>query len=61
MLVLVVLFSSVLTVSASQTTFPLSQCERLDLINALLDIEPQKDLWGLEDVNFNAVSYDTCD
>lgn len=55
-LVLAILLPSVLTVSASQTSFPLSQSERLLLIDVLSEIEPQKGSWGLQNVNFNELN-----
>lgn len=56
LLILAVLLPSLLTVSASQTEIPLSQSERLLLIDALSEIEPQKDAWGLTDVDFTKLN-----
>ena len=55
-LVLALLLPSVLTVSASQTNFPLSQSERLLLIDALSEIDLQKDSWGLENIDLNELN-----
>lgn len=52
LLILAILLPSILTVSASRTNMPLSQSERVLLIDALSEIEPQKDAWGLANVDF---------
>ena len=55
-LVLAILLPSVLIVSASQTSFPLSQSERLLLIDVLSEVALQKGSWGLYNVNFNELN-----
>lgn len=54
-LICAILIPCVLTVNAVQEKLPISQSERLLLIEILSEIEQQKNSWGLENIDFEDI------